>query len=82
MYLYLIENNNTHTFYVGITGNIKRRKEEHNADNVHYTGRVGGEWVIVGYKELTEQIARREEKRLKKSKNKKYIYWYFTNISP
>jgi hypothetical protein len=39
-----------------------------------------GNWKIIGYKEMDEQKARTEEIRLKKAKNKKYIYWYFVSM--
>jgi len=38
---------------------------------------------LIGYKSIKdENFAKKEEKRLKKSKNRKYIEWYFKNKRP
>jgi putative endonuclease len=79
MILYLLRQNSTNKYYIGITSNIERRLSEHNLNTCHYTGKQGNNWILVGYKDLTETEARKEEKRLKKAKNKKYIDWYFSS---
>jgi len=78
MYLYLLENNLNKIFYIGLTNNIERRLEEHNSENKHFTGKMGGVWKLISLKKFKDEgLARKEEKRLKKSKNKNYIRWYF-----
>jgi putative endonuclease len=80
MYLYLLKNNISKVLYIGITNDIDRRLKEHNKKNRHFTGRVKGVWIVLGFKEFEdENLAKKEEHRLKKSKNKNYINWYFTN---
>ncbi len=82
MYLYLLQNNISKIFYIGTTNDINRRLREHNSKGRHFTNRVTGEWELINFKELSDEVAKLEEKRLKKSKNKKYIEWYFRNLSP
>lgn len=78
MYLYLLENVFKKILYIGLTYNLERRLEEHNKKNKHFTGRMEGTWKLIGTKKLDDvSFARKEEKRLKKSKNRKYIRWYF-----
>ena len=78
MYLYLLENNLNKIFYIGLTKDVNRRLEEHNKKNKHFTGKMKGIWHLVASKKFSDKnLAREEEKRLKKSKNKKYIKWYF-----
>ena len=64
--------------YIGTTQDIDRRLKEHNSNNRHYTGKNKGGWRLlksIYFKD--KKKARKEEKRLKRSKNKKYILWYF-----
>ena len=78
MFLYHLANIEKKKFYIGLTNNLKRRIKEHNFETKHYTGRIKGEWKLIGYKFFEDKSeAVKEEKRLKKSKNKKYINWYF-----
>jgi len=78
MYLYLLENETSKKYYIGVTENIDRRIKEHNGKSHHYTGKNKGEWNILGVRNLDSHYALVEEKRLKKCKNKKYVLWYFT----
>lgn len=80
MILYILENKKADKYYIGITKDIQRRIKEHNEDNGHYTGKIDGTWKIV-YEKIFEfeKEARKEERRLKKAKNKKYIKWYIEN---
>jgi len=80
MTLYLLENVVAGKYYIGTTNDIVRRIKGHNSDNNYYTGKNRGEWILVGIKDIAEESARKEERRLKKSKNKKYINWYFTHL--
>lgn len=79
-YLYIIFNKLSNKYYIGITNNFERRLREHNFKNTHYTGRIKGEWVLVYKKEFSNYTqAKKEETRLKKAKNKKYLEWYINN---
>jgi len=81
-FLYLLENTTTRKFYIGVTKDLERRVKEHNKNKVKFTGRnkFQGEWKLLYFLEFKDEaIAYKEELRLKKSKNKKYILWYFKN---
>ena len=74
MFLYILENTRTRGFYIGITNNLNRRLDEHNSNNQHFTGKINGEWKLIFKRRFISEIeARKEEIRLKKAKNKKYI---------
>lgn len=78
--LYILINQSNDLFYIGTTNNLERRIKEHNADNNHFTGKFNHEWKVIftqEYEQLEE--ARKEERRLKKAKNKRYIQWYIKN---
>lgn len=78
MFLYYLINIESKKFYIGLTNNLKRRIKEHNSNNNHFTGRIKGEWKVLRYKHYeNDEEAKKEERRLKKSKNKKYIDWFF-----
>ena len=65
---------------VGTTNDYQRRLKEQNWNNMHYTGRIKGDWKLIYLKEFSsDKEARIEESRLKKAKNKKYIEWYIIN---
>lgn len=83
MYLYILVNSISGKYYVGTTENLARRLKEHNSNNNHFTGRTAGNWEVLFSKWFNSKIeARREEIRLKKAKNKKYIDWYISNSGP
>ncbi|MBI2029362.1 GIY-YIG nuclease family protein [Candidatus Gottesmanbacteria bacterium] len=80
MFLYILKNKDTNVYYIGITNNIKRRLEEHNGKHNHYTGKIPGIWKLIFSKEYNNSHdARKEETRLKKAKNKRYLEWYIDN---
>lgn len=82
MYLYILENTYNHKYYIGTTVNWRRRLSEHNSEQSKYTGRQSGQWelrFLNEYGNTTEAI--REEHRLKKTKNRKYISWYIRTRS-
>jgi predicted GIY-YIG superfamily endonuclease len=80
MFLYYLVNEKNEKHYLGLTNNLSRRIEEHNKENKHFTGKIKGVWKLVAFKKFNDgNFARKEEKRLKKAKNKKYIEWYFKN---
>ena len=77
-YLYILVHSLNNQLYIGVSNNVERRLREHNKEsNAGYTRRSTGEWKLVGTKQFETKLeAVREEKRLKKSKNKKYILWF------
>ena len=79
MYLYILFNKISNKYYIGITVNLNRRLIEHNSNNTHYTGKLDGNWELLYSKWFNSKInARREEIRLKKSGNRKYLEWYIS----
>jgi putative endonuclease len=80
MTLYILYNEVSDKYYIGVTENLARRLDEHNGDQSHFTGKMKGEWFITftkNYEVSTE--AYKEEKRLKKAGNRRYLEWYIKN---
>jgi len=78
-YLYLIESGTYNKFYIGQTSDLGDRVQRHNENRCKYT-KGKGPWDLVGFKTFpTRSEAVHEERRLKKTKNKNYIYYYFQN---
>lgn len=77
MYLYILQNAVIGKLYIGVTINIERRLQEHNRRNRHFTGRRLGTWKLLFTREFSSVYqARKEESRLKKSRNRNYLLWY------
>ena len=77
MYLYVLCGKKTKKYYIGVTDNIERRIIEHNNNKTHFTGKQHEIWEVIFTKYFKEQCeARKEEMRLKRAKNKKYLEWY------
>ena len=77
MYLYILSNSYINKYYIGITSNLNNRIKEHNKkSNRGFTGKKGY-WILVFSKYFPTKIeALKEELRLKKAKNNKYLEWY------
>ena len=76
-YLYLIESSKYDRYYLGQTSDLDDRFQRHNENRCQYT-KGKGPWNLVGYKVFENRSeAVKEEKRLKKAKNRDYIYYYF-----
>ena len=77
-YLYVISHSLTNRLYIGSTDDVDKRIREHNKpSNRGYTHMLTGVWQLKGSKEFaTKNEARKEENRLKKAKNRKYVLWY------
>ena len=45
--VYVIQHSVSKDIYIGVTGNLKRRIEEHNANKNFSTKRKQGKWIIV-----------------------------------
>lgn len=65
-YVYLLQNDISKETYIGFTGNIKQRIEQHNAGGKKFTTRNDGEWKLI-YAEIykSEKDARERERKLK-----------------
>jgi putative endonuclease len=80
MYIYILYNKLADKYYIGITQNVNQRLSEHNSLQSHYTGKIKGDWILVYSRFYKLKLqARKEEIRLKKAKNKKYLQWYINN---
>ena len=65
MYIvYFLEHNYTNQTYIGLTTNLKRRLEEHNARGKKFTTRKQGKWVLV-YAEAYRDRSDARERELK-----------------
>ena len=72
-YVYILYSERIDRYYVGRTGNIEKRIDDHNAGRSTYT-RQGRPWKIVyqeEFEEKTEAIDREIE--IKKRKSRRYI---------
>ena len=76
-YLYLIESEKYDRYYIGQTNDLKDRVQRHNENRCKYT-KGKGPWELIGYKKfISRSEAVKEERRLKKAKNRDYIYYFF-----
>lgn len=64
--IYVIQNNITFEKYIGVTKNLKKRLETHNAKGKKFTTRKNGIWILIyaeAYRSKCDALLR--EKRLK-----------------
>jgi len=72
--VYIIQNANGH-YYVGVTGDMTRRLEEHNRGQNRST-RGKGPWTLMYTENFPSSLeAKRREHEIKKKKSKRYIQW-------
>ena len=65
MYYVYVLINEKKNLYIGFTKDLKKRVEKHNSSGTKYTSRFK-QWKLIYYEAyLSEQDARRREKRLK-----------------
>lgn len=75
--VYLLFSEKTNKYYIGKTKNINRRFIEHTLGEETYT-RTGRPWQLLATINCADgSEAAKLENKLKKSRNKKYIRWYF-----
>jgi putative endonuclease len=72
-YVYVLLSEKDHKFYVGITGDIKKRLEEHNSGKVSTTKNRRPLKLIYWEGCLNQQDAAKREKYLKTTWGKRYI---------
>ncbi len=77
-YVYALYNRSNHKIYIGQTGDLKRRIEEHNQKvGNHFTARVPGHWEVIYKEQLeTKTEALRREKQLKSYRGRLFIKSY------
>jgi len=76
-YLYLIESETSGRYYIGQTDDLQRRLVDHSGHRKKFTNGKGP-WRLIGYKSFhSRSEAIMEERRLKRAKNRKYVYYYF-----
>lgn len=79
-YVYLLQNQNDKSFYIGFTANLKRRLFEHRNGKGGRTTRLKKNWKLIyfeGY--LDKQDAMGREKFLKSGSGRKYLYKQLAN---
>ena len=67
MYIvYIIQNNHSQDFYIGVTSNLKNRIRSHNSSGRKFTTKKSGEWILI-YAEVfrSKADAYLRERRLK-----------------
>ena len=80
-HLYVIYSKTLNKYYIGESIDVSNRLAHHNQGKQRFT-KSGIPWeLILIRKFLTRQDALKEEKRLKKCKNRKYLEWYIKNHS-
>jgi len=76
-FVYLLESLKDGKYYIGHTNNLNERLKYHNTGRCKYT-KNRGPWILRAYKSFsTRAEAMREEKRLKKFKNRSAIEEFF-----
>ena len=75
MIVYAIYNLHVNKIYIGQTGNITKRLEEHNTKRGnHFTAKFQGEWILIYQESLpTRSEALQREKQLKSSRGRVFI---------
>jgi putative endonuclease len=73
-YVYVIENDQDRSWYIGFTTNFKNRILEHNAGKSPYTSRKAGKWKII-YAEcyLSKKDALGREEFLKSGSGRRFL---------
>ena len=71
-YVYIIQSKKDSSFYIGFTGNLQRRLEEHNQGKSRYT-RTKLPWALVYSEKFdSKSEALKRERFLKNQKNKEF----------
>ncbi|MFH1561651.1 MAG: GIY-YIG nuclease family protein [Patescibacteria group bacterium] len=85
-YTYVLRCRKAEKLYVGFTGNLKRRLEQHKSGQVHSTKRLGNCELIFYEAFVSKEDAQRREKYLKTTKGKRTLKLmlkkYFAPIVP
>ncbi len=72
-YVYILYSDRTDRYYVGMTANIEKRMQDHNAGRSTYT-KLGKPWVLVYKEEFADKVGATErEKEIKGRKSRRYI---------
>jgi len=72
-YIYVLQSGKDHNFYIGLTGDIKKRLEEHSSGKVSQTKSRRPLELIYWEGCLNQKDAARREKYLKTTWGKRYI---------
>ncbi|KKR45832.1 MAG: hypothetical protein A3A97_04460 [Candidatus Terrybacteria bacterium RIFCSPLOWO2_01_FULL_40_23] len=72
-YIYVIKSLSCSTRYIGSTGNIEKRLEEHNQGRVRYTKGRRPWQLIYSEKFVTLGLARKREIYLKSGQGRKFL---------
>ncbi|MBU1871126.1 GIY-YIG nuclease family protein [Patescibacteria group bacterium] len=73
-YVYVLENQNDKSLYIGFTTNIEKRVNEHNSGKGSRTTKLKEDWMLIYYESyLNKQDALGREKFLKSGSGRRYI---------
>ena len=79
-YVYILENQNEKSLYIGYTTNLERRVSEHQNGKGGRTTRLKKNWELIYYEGyLNKQDAEGREKFLKGGSGRKYLYKQLKN---
>lgn len=80
-YVYVLQNQDDQSFYIGFTADLKRRLQDHNEKRGGRTTRQKSNWQLIyfeGYLNKDDAIGR--EKFLKGGSGRKYLYKQLTHF--
>ena len=78
-YMYILKNERTGRYYIGLTNDITRRLKEHIGGKTRTTKILGTNNLVYSEEFKTEVEAKQREKKLKSYKSRKYIEWLISH---
>ena len=79
-YVYILENQNDRSWYIGFTENLKKRVSDHQNGKGGRTTKLKKDWLLIYYEaylEKTDAIGR--EKFLKSGSGRRFLYKQIAN---
>ncbi len=79
-YVYALYNKLSDKIYIGQTNNLARIILEHNNKNIHYTGKIVGQWELFYNEEsASRSAAMAREKQLKSYRGREFLKTQLNN---
>jgi putative endonuclease len=80
-FIYIIYSREFDKYYVGYTGDLKKRLNEHNNGVSAFTSKVS-DWELKYFETLPDRFsARCREREIKSKKSRKYIEWLISKAN-
>ncbi len=81
-FVYILQSESDHSFYIGYTSDLNRRLEEHNSGHTRYTSHKRP-WAVAYDEEFNSKTdALKREKFLKKQKNRTFYQKLIDTFKP